>query len=1022
MTTPRPRQWDAIRNVDRHTLVAAGAGTGKTTTVVNRILYLLGAEVNGQTIAEPVSLQRIAAITYTNAAAADLKRKLRDALREAGLRDAAYEVDLARIGTIHGFCGDILREFALRAGRDPSARILREDESAALVDEVVRDTVLGVLEDRSVAGLDDLFATYGVSDVEHWIARLASDSDRLLRIAENDAPRNVAEQAVVSLAERALVRLSDVLQQQGALDFDRMIVWTRDLLARHSSVTKALQRRLHTLIVDEFQDVDPVQREIAYLIGDPHSRRDDTTRLMLVGDPKQSIFRFRRADVTVWSGVERDFKAGLGTMVTLEDNFRSVAPILAMVDATVGRILDTPLDGDQHREFEVRFSPVRTTRAPVEGPAVELVYVPDDTLGADERRKAEARDVAERISALRKDGVECGQIAVLLTSWSDLEIYEKAIRVAGHATYAFRAEGFYECREVLDLVLALEVIRDPRDDRALFGWLRSPFVGVKDETLLAIALAGSAPHWDHLTSVATPERELLDDASALLHELIALRDRVPTADLLAILLERTGYIGHLALQGEDGRQAIANIRKLLQMARQAPEQGVGELLRLIGDARAGNVKEGSARLYGEGDDVVTITSVHSAKGLEWRVVFWCDLARGPRKDSSCLLVGRDALALKDPDADTQSAQWTALEQAEEQECAAELKRLWYVAATRAKDLLVLTGFCGSTRAKGCAGHTIWAELGHTALVHGARVAYRGHDGSDFEAVLRLAEPVGEAPDTEVPAGEAALWDAPAPVVVADGRSRHSATELMAYARCERRHWLKYIGGLREPQVRDARGGKATVRGQIVHDVLEHLGDDDVDVLLETAIGRWDSDAPTPDGSGGLAYRRRLREDIDAVAGNADYQALAELSGARREVTFLHMAGDGVVLEGAVDLAAHAPEGLVLLDVKTHAGTHDMTEVVARYELQRDAYISAVESISGEPVVRFAFQFPEAGQISVPVTDEMRAAGRARIAELVARMGHDAGSMTAHPDECAWCGYRTVGWCAGVQPAAAATES
>ncbi|MBX6365928.1 MAG: UvrD-helicase domain-containing protein, partial [Gemmatimonadetes bacterium] len=121
---PNDRQWEAIRAVDRHVLVHAGAGTGKTFTVVRRILYLLGVEVRGERIAQPVGLGRIAAITYTNRAAADLKGKLRAALRAEGLRREAYEVDLARIGTIHSFCGEVLRDFALRAGRPPAGTVL----------------------------------------------------------------------------------------------------------------------------------------------------------------------------------------------------------------------------------------------------------------------------------------------------------------------------------------------------------------------------------------------------------------------------------------------------------------------------------------------------------------------------------------------------------------------------------------------------------------------------------------------------------------------------------------------------------------------------------------------------------------------------------------------------------------------------------------------------------------------------------------------------------------------------------
>ncbi|HXE56759.1 MAG TPA: UvrD-helicase domain-containing protein, partial [Gemmatimonadales bacterium] len=808
------RQWEAIRLADRHVLVAAGAGTGKTSTVVGRILYLLGAEVNGERIGRPVRLREIGAITYTNAAAADLKRKLRGALREAGLRDAADEVDTARIGTIHAFCGDVLREFALRTGRDPFARVLEEGESAALADEATREAVLEALEGESVPHLRDLFATYSVAEVEGWVRALVGDSGRLRRILVSDSPHSELERGVLALAQRTLIRLEARLGEIGAFDFDRMIAWTRDLLADHPAVRRALQRRLHTLVVDEFQDVDPVQREIAYLLGEPDRDDPHTTRLMLVGDPKQSIYRFRRADVTVWTGVERDFREkGWGEVVALEENFRSVAPILALVDHAVGAVLDTPVDGRAFQDFEVRYAAVRPTRGPAGGdgtgaePAVELLVVLPEDDGEkpkmEEVRAREAAAVARRAAELHDGGrgVRLGEMAVLLATWSDLEIYERALRRAGLRTYALRTEGFHERREVQDLVLALEAIRDPRDDRALFGFLRSPFVGVRDETLLALARAGSAPRWEHLERVECAERDLLRWAAAVLREQVALRDRVPTHELLERLLERTGYLAYLHLLGDAGLQAIANVRKLVRMARQLPEQGVGDFLRALKEARERKEKEGDARLHGERDDVLTITTIHSAKGLEWGVVFWCDLSRKPGGREGSILVGRDRIALRDPEAKTQSTQWIALSQAEEREGTAEQKRLWYVAATRAKDRLVLAGFCPGKMKSSSPGQALWERLGVGEVRDGSTVEYRGHDGRTWRALLRVAPPLADGEPAAVePAEEAALAEPPAPVVAIAGRTRHSATELMLYARCPRRHWFRYVAGLREPEV------------------------------------------------------------------------------------------------------------------------------------------------------------------------------------------------------------------------------
>lgn len=1037
MKSPTDSQWQAIRTTDRHLLVTAGAGTGKTTTVVGRILYLLGAEVRGETRSAPLALRDIGAITYTNAAAADLKRKLRKELRAAGLRELAYEVDSARIGTIHGFCGDILGEFALRGGWSPSIRVLEETDGAALMAEAVHDVVLAALEERSVEGLDALFASWPVGKVEGWVARLVGESARLDRIAAEREGLGALERSVVELAQLARTEVARRLREAGAVDFDRMIVWTRDLLARDPLVRRTLQRRLRTLIVDEFQDVDPVQREIAYLLGEPESGRADTTRLMLVGDPKQSIFRFRRADVTVWRHVEDDFaRRGLGAVVALADNFRSVEPVLGFVDATVGRILDAPIDGKALQGFEVGYRAVAATRGVVGAagsdgvpapPAVELLFVtaPDgEKPKAEAIRAAEAAAIARRACELHGQGLEWREMAVLLPAWTDTDVYESALRGAGAPTYALRGEGFYDRREVLDLILALETLRDPRDDRALLGVLRSPFVGLRDETLLAIARQADQPYWDYLDLVEVKEQPLLDRARALIEEHVALRDRIPADRLLERLLERSGYLAHLHVLGAEGEQALANVRKFVRIARLSSESSVGDFLRALRETRDRGVREGDARLYGEGENVLTITSIHSAKGLEWAVVFWCDLLRKPQGVTGDILVGRDRIVLRDPEGESkdQPLHYLSLKQDEEAEQCAERKRLWYVAATRAKDRLILSGLCTGKLAPQCPGAAILEQLGRVAPVDGGMMEYVGQGGKTFHGIVRTCEAGMAAvagPSTAF--DPRPLPDLLPPLAAPTGRMRHSATELMLYARCPRRHWFRYAAGLREPPV-DRSGpeyASAIARGQIVHEVLERLDrEDELDPLLDAAIGRWQPEDTAPEAPHRRKLHEELRAEVLSVAGNPEYRALADQPTARRELAFLAILGAGQVTEGKVDLAALEGGALGVLDVKTGGGDAESARATARrYDLQRDTYVTALERIGGMPVGRFGFQFSAAGiQISEEITDETRRVAAVELPRIMEEMAAGQPSLAKDPADCRWCGYRRVGWCAGV-PAA-----
>jgi ATP-dependent helicase/nuclease subunit A len=1031
MDAPTPSQRSAIRSIADHVLVAAGAGTGKTSTVVGRILFLLGVAMEGERIPEPLTLRDIAAITYTNAAAADLKRKLREELRKAGRRDEAYEIDGARIGTIHAFCGAILREFALRAGRNPGARVLEEGEASALAAEVVHEALLHALEQGSVPGLEDLFAKYEVKKVKEWTKLLIGDAGRLDRFAARRDTLDPPARALVDFAASARKRLEERLRDAGAMDFDRMIVWTRDLLARDPTVRRTLQRRIRTLVVDEFQDVDPAQREIAYLLGAPEERRPDTTRLMLVGDPKQSIYRFRRADVTVWRGVQEDFETrGLGLVVTLEENFRSVPAIVGFVDASVGAVLGivTPGSGDaaEKAAYEVSHQPLRATRAadPAVPHPVELIALTGaGKLPIEEVRATEAGAIAARMRELIDAGARYRDMAVLLTGWGSLETYESALRAEGIPTYALLAEGFYERREVWDLLLALETLRDPRDDRALLGFLRSPFVGVRDETLLDVVRQTDRPVWSRIRQARVAEQALLDFGLAMVDDHVRLRDRVPIHELLASLLERSGYTAHLVALGESGRQPLANLRKFLRLAREFRDGNVGDFLRAAREARQREEPEADERLYGHHEDVVTITSVHSAKGLQWPIVFWADLAREPRAvGRDGILIGRETVALKDPDEEEQGPAWTTLQGQETEEAAAESKRLWYVAATRARDRLILSGFSDSSKLKEATPAATLAQA--IGLVFaGSSLLYADARGNRFEArVTRV--PMGEAP--AVPADEAfeaaPVPGSATPLAIPAGRARHSATELMSFARCARRHWFKYVAGVREPAMNRSgvEWGGAVARGQVVHDVLEHIrGEAELDELLEAAIGRWDPASPAPDVEPGRKYRERLACEVEAVRTHPAYRALDDAPGRRRELEFVHLVSQDGFLQGKIDLAAPDDTGgIAALDVKTGGGDAEALKRKADgYALQRSVYVGALEAISGRPVSSFAFHFAADGvQVGGPVTGEMRSEGAQEVRNALVAMGADAPALTSYPAECRFCGYRRVRWCEGVKSA------
>jgi ATP-dependent exoDNAse (exonuclease V) beta subunit len=1076
LETPSDAQWEAIRCTDEHVLINAGAGTGKTFTVVAKILYSMGVEIRGQVAESPLTLRDIAAITYTTKAAAELKERLRASLRTAGRRREAYEVDSARVGTIHSFCGDILREFALRRGRMAALALLGDAESRVLQSDAIRDTMLAALGVQSVEGLDDLLSAWSVQEIEGWIAQLLARGDHLsgmIAQSNESGQLNSNERALLDLAFQAHTLILARLEQNGRMDYDRMIVWTRDLLRDDAAVRKALQRRIKVLIVDECQDIDPVQREIAYLLADPTSRRADTTRLVLVGDPKQSIFGFRKADVTVWRSIETDLtSSGTGRVVALTESRRSAAPVLAFVDHFVGALLDTPLDAARGQQsFEVDYAPLTSVRddPDVNSPdetAVEFIAVEAAADGkackANTVRRSEARAIAARARELHDAGLAWRDIAVLLCGWGSVDIYMSALRDAGVPAYTVRAEGFYECREILDVTVALAAIVDPEDDRMLFGLLRSPFIGLTDESLLHIVRQTTVPCWRELKSVQLPSEEeqgILTNGLALIERLAGIRDRVSVASLIEELLAESGYLAHLELLGEttDGSpaQRIANVRKLVRIASASAALTVSDFLQTIECERELNVKEGEARLFGERDEVVTVTSVHGAKGLEWKCVFWADLIRSKPPLKGKFLLGSAGIALGEPDLDAsdQSPVWQSVRADIDAERDAETKRLWYVAATRARDRLILSGIPLGTGSAGrgapaTALKECFAELGTGA----EEIPYRASSGVDYTAKVRRASVVsGDDEEAEIAASMTAIPDTaiqrlavpPVSVAVPWGGGHYSASELEQFQRCQRRHWLTHIAKLPEPAVtatvhvsgsRHGNHGKhehagmsATQRGLVVHDVLQHFGDAvTVSELIDTAIGRFsETEDGRKDGAvAGLAAQRDvIIAEIEATLGRPEYRSVRDAAGARSEIPFTFIDGaDSVV--GRLDLIAPASDGYRIIDVKTTGGmgTHagdDAAVIIdkaAEYDLQRTLYTRAVEGITGRPVGTFAFDFIDSQkQQDATLSAESRGDADTRLALQVIAMKAGGNALTKDVTECHFCGYRAAGWCPGAAP-------
>jgi ATP-dependent helicase/nuclease subunit A len=523
-----------------------------------------------------------------------------------------------------------------------------------------------------------------------------------------------------------------------ALDFydQQALLW--ELLQNHPDLRRHIQRRFRHLLVDEFQDTNRLQRDIIWTLAGLGPSEHDAelapsdahAKLFVVGDAKQSIYRFRDADVSVYAHARAEFTTQPGRAhYCLTTSFRPNQALMDFFNRLFPQEQMLPVRPAQP-DFEASYHEMQAVRAEVPiRPAVMGILVASEHEDAPVRRNAEAHVIAAFLKHLlelqppvfdHRTGqyvrLQPGHIAILFRAMTEAYLYEDALLDAGLPFYNASGRGFFARPEVTDLVNLLRVLTNPDDALALVGVLRSPLFALSDLTLFwlsrlpgkwwtrVLAAAGPAPAAGPAARVPAPEYARLRRAAQLLQSWHRRRDRLPISALLQEVIEQTGYSAALAAQS-DGRRAVANLGKLLDFARSfeaRPGQGLDSFVRLLADLADADLPESQAPTEEEEGVSIRLSSIHAAKGLQWPVVVVADLGRdrpGGQEIAKTYLHPRWGLVPGAVDEQgNEQASWlakviAATNRAEEE---AEERRLLYVALTRAGDLLVMTS---SARAK-----------------------------------------------------------------------------------------------------------------------------------------------------------------------------------------------------------------------------------------------------------------------------------------------------------------------------------
>lgn len=501
------------------------------------------------------------------------------------------------------------------------------------------------------------------------------------------------------------------------LDFDDLLYQARDLLRDHEPVRKALSRRYTHILVDEFQDTDPLQAEIIWRLageGDPggpwQERRIRPGALFLVGDPKQAIYRFRGADVqTYLTARDALSRRDPASVISITANFRSREPILTYVNGHFRRLLD-------ETRGQPGFTPLTATRDGDDETIGPSVAAFDVVLGDEHRtgrgrlivervREEEARVVAGITARLigsypvydADNGItrpaQASDIALLAPTGTSLWIYERALEENGIPIATQAGKGFFRRQEVQDLIAVARAVADARDTLAFGALIRGPLVGLSDEQI-ADEICALPVYGDRSVGLDVKTDPCLIKNPVLrqtLHALQKLRRKRRATTPYQIMAEAVEALGVrpvlMARHHGSAARALGNVDLLLEMARPYAARGIEDFARALWQSWADAEDQVEGR-HDEGEDAVSIITMHSAKGLEWPVVIPINSTTGLRHQDGFLYRRRDDTVhfkvLGQADTEYEETM-----QEEIEELNRERVRLWYVSLTRARDLLIL---------------------------------------------------------------------------------------------------------------------------------------------------------------------------------------------------------------------------------------------------------------------------------------------------------------------------------------------
>lgn len=812
--------------------------------------------------------------------------------------------------------------------------------------------------------------------------------------------------------------LSARKQENNVLFNDDLDLLAIEHLQKNEALRQKYQERYKYIMVDEFQDTNERQRQLIYLLCG--NKLDGKNNLFIVGDVKQSIYRFRHADVSVFNKVKEDIAQNAGQNLGMKTNFRSTQSIVESCNTAFCQLMDLPKEEIclEHHDG-----------ANTGGAKVCLLQVPykskDDDLGAKEDKwQKEAEAIAaylqQELPKVEPQLRPGASKAILLRAMTHCEILRQTLQGYGINCVVVKGKGFYEQQEVLDILNLLAALHNRYANLELAGALRSNYFGLDDATLTQLfwQTENDKPLWDVLQAVGSgelqlnlqPEQQALAmQAAERLRSLRQAAALMALPELFAQLWDELKPEFVLSQQ-ENGLSKLANVKKLRRLAQQycqTKQASLAEWLQNVKDLRASSSKEPAATV--QADDALQIMTIHNSKGLEFDLVILPQLDKSVKGDAASIkyLPGKEGeqglLGIKVPDKEMQLQNSGVYELAKARDSELEeeeSRRLLYVAMTRAQKQLLMVGTVAEEKLPE-AVIALPAAKGWWQQLQAVYEADWDKQESSCPWVrllcsAALSPAVAQQGEQEQLALEP-LALAQLPAYAACGRTCFTASALQTYLHCQRQYYYQQV--LAVPELEQTVAGEqahelpASVTGSIVHKALELYNGYNAEAVFAIALEKF---APG-------AAATQAKSVFDAYIVSDLYKALPKKQ--KRELEFVQPLQQELAAEGVIDLLAFDEDDkMIIVDYKT--GTPpEPDEVKLGYAYQLALYKDAAEKLyPGKRVVRAELHFLQNMSVWQLPLDKSYLQEAVELCEEISGKGEEDDFACICNESCAYCHY------------------